>query len=310
MALAENTAAAVDLKGRIAGLMAGFSVETTPGAAAKIGNYREHLFPGTTVYITFLPGSDLAETIALARRLRAEGFNPVPHLAARSLPDRATLEDSLIQLTGEAGVRQVLLIGGALAQPVGAFSDTMQVLDTGLFDTHGIKKIGVAGHPEGSPDISETGIRQALQWKNRFAERTDAELYIVTQFCFEAAPIIDWERRIRAEGNRLPIHIGVPGLATIRTLMGHAKACGVGPSMRFLIKQAGNVTKLLATSAPDRLVSDLAAHIAAEPECAIAGLHIYPLGGLRKSARWCYGVLDGKHRLRSDGGFEVDVDLG
>src|SRR5947207_890592 len=110
----------------------------------------------------------------------------------------------------------------------------MQVLATGLLDRYGIRKIGVAGHPEGSPDITDEAIAQALRWKNDFAERTDADIYLVTQFCFEADPIIRWDKRIRAEGNRLPIHVGIPGLATLKTLMAHAKACGIGPSMRFI----------------------------------------------------------------------------
>ena len=217
-------------------LMSGFTTETTPGAAAKITDYRAHLRPGATVFITFLPGSSFADTIAVAARLRHEGFNPVPHFAARSVPSRAFLDENLARLTGEAGVDQALLIGGALNQPLGEFSNTMQLLDTGLFDRHGIGRIGIAGHPEGSPDIPDAQVRAALAWKNAFAERTGASLYIVTQFCFEAAPVIAWDRRIQSEGNRLPIYIGIPGLASLKALIGHAKACGIGPSMRFLTR--------------------------------------------------------------------------
>ena len=66
----------------------------------------------------------------------------------------------------------------------------------------------------------------------------------------EADPVIAWDKRIQAEGNRLPVYIGLPGLATLKALIGHARACGIGPSMRFLTRQARNVTKLLAVSAP------------------------------------------------------------
>jgi methylenetetrahydrofolate reductase (NADPH) len=149
-----------------------------------------------------------------------------------------------------------------------------------------------------------------LAWKNAFAERTGADLYIVTQFCFEAAPVIAWDKRLRAGGNRLPIHIGIPGLATLKTLLGHAKACGIGPSMRFLTRQARNVTKLMTVSAPDRLVTDLAAYSASDPDCGIAGVHVYPLGGLRRSALWANAAADGQITMNRDGkGFTVDVDL-
>lgn len=288
--------------------MSGFSLETTPNAAAKVEDFRAHVRPGTNIYITFLPGSDIEDTIKVAKRLRREGFNPVPHLAARSMPDRNTFARTLQCLRDEAAVSQVLLIGGGVSQPVGEFSDTMQLLATGLLDKHGIRKIGVAGHPEGSPDIPDEAIKQALRWKNDFARRTDAEMYIVTQFCFEIEPIIKWDQHIQAEGNVLPIHIGIPGLATVKTLLGHAKACGIGPSMRFITRQAMNVAKLLTVSAPDKLVAALASYQANDRRCGIKGAHVFPLGGLKKSADWSYAVVDGDFRLSPNGqGLWVDV---
>lgn len=310
MSLANEAAAGGNVKQQIIDFMSGFTAETTPGAAAKIADYREHLRPGTTVYITFLPGSDFEQTITVAKRLQQEGFNPVPHFAARSIPDRVFLERSLQRLQHEVGLTQALVIAGAVDKPLGEFSDSMQLLETGLFDRYGITKIGVAGHPEGSPDISDEAIKQALRWKNGFAERTGARLYVVTQFCFDAQPIIDWDRKIQAEGNRLPVYVGIPGLATLKTLLNHAKACGIGPSMRFLTKQARNLAKLMTVSAPDRLVTQLARYRASDGNCGIAGVHMYPLGGLRKSAKWSYGVIDGEFTLAKDGkGFSVDADI-
>lgn len=297
-----------DQRQEITRFMADFSLETTPHSAAKIVDFHEHLRAGATVYITFLPGSDLNDTIAVARRLRNEGFNPVPHIAARSIVSRSVLEQSLARLAGEANVTQALLIGGAIPAPLGEYSDTMQILATGLFDKYGIVRIGVAGHPEGSPDIPEEAVRQALKWKNDFANRTAASMYIVTQFCFEAAPIIQWDKHIQAEGNQLPIHIGIPGLATLKTLMAHAKACGIGPSMRFISRQAMNVAKLLTVAAPDKLVADLAAYQSGNARCGIENVHMYPLGGLKKSAQWSYAVADGRFDLNADGkGFSVEM---
>jgi methylenetetrahydrofolate reductase (NADPH) len=287
-------------------LVEGFSIETTPGSATKIPDYREHLRPGTSVAVTFLPGSDFADTVVTARRLREEGFDPAPHLAARSIPTRAAFEDFLKRLRGEAAVTHVLVLAGALDEPLGDFENSMQLLETGLLDKHGITRIGVAGHPEGSSDISPDDLKAALDWKNAFAQRSDAAVYIATQFCFQAAPIIAWDQAIRAQGNTLPIQIGVPGLATLKTLINHAKACGIGPSMRFLTRQARNMAKLLTVSAPDRLLLDLARCKASDPGCGIRGIHVYPLGGLKKSAEWTYAVADGAFTVRPDGkGFTV-----
>ncbi len=295
-----------DAKQQVVDFLTGFSIETTPGSAAKIPDYRALLRPGTTVNVTHLPGSDFLDTVTTAKRLKAEGFEPAPHVAARSTPDRATLEDWLKRLQDEVGVTHILALGGGVSQPVGDFDSSMQLLETGLFDKYGVKTIGVAGHPEGSPDIPEPALAEALAWKNAFAERSDAAFYIATQFCFEAAPIIAWDRRLREAGNRLPIHIGVPGLATIKTLLGHARACGVGPSMRFLTRQATKLAKLMTVNAPDRLVLDLARYRAEDPDCGIRQVHVYPLGGMRKSAAWVYGVLDGDFEIDGDGkGFKV-----
>jgi methylenetetrahydrofolate reductase (NADPH) len=299
-----------DRKQQILDFVDGFTIETTPGSALKIPDYRSHLRAGATVSVTFLPGSDFADTVTTAKRLKDEGFKPAPHFAARSIPSRADFESNLKRLQDEVGVEEVVALGGAVNNPVGEYESSMQLLETGLFDKYGVKRIGLAGHPEGSPDISDRGLAEALTWKNAFAERSDAEFYLATQFCFEAAPIIAWDIAIRNAGNRLPIHIGIPGLATLKTLINHAKACGIGPSMRVLTRQAKNITKLLNIRAPDRLVSELAAYRAGDPDCGIRRVHVYPLGGLRRSAQWIYAVADGDFILGKDGwSFKVDKDI-
>jgi methylenetetrahydrofolate reductase (NADPH) len=298
-------------KRQIIDFVTDFTIETTPGSALKIPDYRAHLRPGTKVAVTFLPDSEFADTITTAARLKAEGFDPLPHFAARSIPSEALLETWLKQLQDEVGITEVVALGGAVDKPLGPFDSSMALLETGLFDKYAIRKIGVAGHPEGSPDISDQAIKEALTWKNAFAERSGAEIYIATQFCFEAAPIIAWDRAIQSQGNKLPIHIGVPGLATIKTLLNHARACGVGPSMRFLTRQARNITKLMTVSTPDKLVFELARYRAEDPGCGIARVHVYPLGGLRRSAAWTYAVADGDFSLKpKDKGFTIDRDIG
>ena len=307
-AVAENE---TDLRKRqIVEFLSGFTIETTPGSALKIADYRDLLRPGTSVSVTFLPGSDFADTVATAKRLKGEGMEPVPHFAARSIPSEADFEAYLKRLQDEVGVSQVVALAGGVTSPLGPYDSSMQLLETGLFDKYGIKTIGVAGHPEGSPDISEAALAEALAWKNAFAARSDADFYIATQFCFQAAPIIAWDKAIREAGNALPIHIGIPGLATLKTLINHARACGVGPSMRVLTRQARNISKLLTVSAPDKAVADLAAYKAVEPDCGIQKVHVYPLGGLRRSAAWAYAVVDGDFTLRGPGkGFSVNREI-
>ncbi|MGV3593269.1 MAG: metFprotein, partial [Gammaproteobacteria bacterium] len=117
-----------------------------------------------------------------------------------------------------------------------------------------------------------------------------------------------WDKRIQAEGNTLPIHIGIPGLATIKTLLAHATACGIGPSMRIITRQAANIAKLMTTRMPDKITRDLANYQANDPKCGITQCHLYPLGGMAKSAKWLYAVQDGKFNL-TDEGFDVTVEI-
>ncbi len=193
-----------------------------------------------------------------------------------------------------------MLIAGAVDKPLGEFHSTAQLLETGVLDKYGIQSIGFAAHPEGSPDMSDELIQQALNFKNDFAQRSDADCYLVTQFCFEATPIIEWDKAIQSVGNRLPIHIGVPGLATLKSLIMHSKACGIGTSMRFLTRQAKNVSKLLLVNQPDILCADLAIYKATDENCGIDSVHLYPLGGVTRTADWAYAVRDGHFTLTDD----------
>jgi methylenetetrahydrofolate reductase (NADPH) len=191
---------------------------------------------------------------------------------------------------GEAGVEQALLLAGGVAQPHGAFHSSMQLIETGLFDKAGFKRLHVAGHPEGNRDIDPDGgdaaVMEALRWKNDFARRTDAKMALATQFAFEAGPIIAWAERLRAEGIEIPIHIGIAGPAKLQTLIKFAIACGVGPSLKVLQKRAMDVTKLLLPYEPTEVLTELAAHKAAHPDFNIEAVHFFPLGGIKTNATW------------------------
>lgn len=294
---------------QIRDLVADFSIELTPAMAAKHAALGDLLPAGTPVYVAFVPGEDHLSVVATAARLSTEGLRPVPHFPARSIVDRAQLEDYLQRVTGEAGVDEVLVIGGGIDVPRGAFSGTQALLDTGLFDAYGIRAIGLAGHPEGQRELDAPGAATSLEQKLAFAERTAAEVRLVTQFVFEAEPVLAWERAIRARGNALAIHVGVPGPATVKSLLNYARLCGVGNSVRVLSRQAGNLFKLASLSYPDALITALARARAADPGTRIERLHFYPFGGLARTARWIDAIRSGAFTMHDDGlGFTVEAD--
>jgi methylenetetrahydrofolate reductase (NADPH) len=276
-------------------LLRDFSIETTPRGALKVDDFREHLASGTRVYVTSLPGSDFSDTLRTCVRLRSEGMEPVPHFTARSIADENTLSDYLDRATSEAGVRHVLALGGADREPAGNFEDSAQMIETGLFGRYGIQSIGIAGHPEGSPDIERLALRDFGLRKIRYARDAGIQMYLVTQFIFDAKPLLDWVTRIRGDGNSLPVIVGVPGPASLKALIGHATNCGVGASMNFLTRQARHVSKLLSLQTPDELVEQVAQQAQKNPELGIAGLHLFTLGSFAVTADWA------RNRSGSDG---------
>ena len=289
----------------IANSASDWSIEVTPAGATKIESFAGILEEGTTVNVTFLPGSDPLDTIATAKRLADDGMNAVPHIAARSLQNKEQLDDLLKRMTSQANVREVLVIGGGVDNPVGEFDCTMQILQTGLIQKYGITHIGVSGHPEGSPDISADQLAQAISQKNEFARKEGLSLYMETQFCFDPAAVLAWEKTIRQAGNQLPIRIGIPGPATIKTLFRFAQISGIGPSMRFVAKQARNVAKLMTVQSPHELLAGLAEGMAADNKCLLQHFHYYPFGGFAKTAAYAKAVEQGNIRLLPKGGFEV-----
>lgn len=282
-----------------------FSIEVMPRTAAKIESFSALLPAGTRVYIAHLDGTSFDEMLATASRLRDEGFPVMPHIPARIVRDAAMLEDWLRAYRDGAGVDQALVLAGGISTPQGAFHSSMQLLETGLFDKYGFNRLHVAGHPEGNRDIDPDGTTQlvdaAARWKQSFAERTDADMALVTQFAFEAEPIVDWARRYAAAGIDLPIHIGIAGPAKLQTLLKFAIACGVGPSLRVLQRRARDVTKLLKPIEPTSLLSDLAAELRTGPQANIAQLHVFPLGGISASAAYMTALQTDEQSLLSRG---------
>ena len=266
----------------------GFSIEVMPRTAEKVESFGDILPAGTRVYIAHIDGTPIEDMVATAKRLHAEGYPVMPHFPARIIKDRATLLDWVARYKGEADVKQGLLLAGGVAQPVGDFQTSMQLLESGAFD--GFERLHVAGHPEGNKDIDPDGsdrmVMEAARWKSAFAERTDAKMAMATQFCFEADPVIAWVDRLKAEGINLPVHIGVAGPAKLQTLIKFAIACGVGPSLRVLQKRAMDVTKLLLPYEPTEFVAALAAHKAKNPDFGIEAVHFFPLGGIKTNATW------------------------
>lgn len=278
------------LSPEVEAFLQGYSIEVMPRTSQKVEDFRAILPAGTRVYIAHIEGTPIEDMVATAKRLNAEGFPVMPHFPARIIKDEATLKDWIARYQGEADVDQALLLAGGVDQPHGDFHSSMQLMESGAFDAAGFKHLHVAGHPEGNKDIDPDGgmkvVDEALAWKQKFSERTDAKMAIATQFAFEAGPIIAWADNLKAAGIDLPIHIGIAGPAKLQTMIKFAIACGVGPSLRVLQRRAKDVTKLLLPFEPTDVMSELAAHKAANPDFNVTHVHFFPLGGIKTNANW------------------------
>jgi len=285
---ARETGPAAPARTDLAGLLAGYSIEVMPRTAEKVADFRDLLPAGTRVSIAHIDGTSFEDMLATAKRLSAEGFVPMPHFPARSIPDRATLADWVARYRGEAGVTQGLILAGGVPSPRGPFTSSMDLLETGLFD--GFERLHVAGHPEGSRDIDPKGgeaeVMAALRWKQEFADRSDSTFAIATQFAFEAAPVLAWADRLAAAGITMPVHLGIAGPAKLQTLIKFAIACGVGPSLNVLQKRARDVSKLLMPMEPTEILSALAQARAEGRGTNIERIHFFPLGGIKANAEW------------------------
>ncbi len=292
-------AAEYRLRARIVAFMAQFSIEATRPSAADIAALGI-LKRGTQVYLTAVPGKPMGETIGAAVRLRAAGFEPVPHVAVRNFASVEALDDFLARLNGEAAVERLLVIAGDRAE-YGPFRSALDAIDGGVLSRRGVRTIGVAGYPDGHPRIGTEELDRALRLKVAAAEATGLKVEIVTQFCFDVRTILDFVARLRALGFDHPVRIGAPGPTSLASLMRYAARCGVQTSAQALVRRSGLIRQMFAMAMPDNLVRVLA-------EVAPAGVfpHFFSFGGVSATGRWARAVADGRIAIEGVDGFQVE----
>lgn len=278
------------------------SLEMTYHDVGHLNECRMLLGRGGRIYVSHLPQQSWEQSVAAAIEVQEAGFTPVPHVPARHLENAGQLDQLLAQLTRKAGVEQLLLIAGDRA-PIGSFASSGEVLRTGLLQRHGIRRVSVAGHPEGHPQVANEELRSAEIDKAHLAAEAGIGLGFVTQFAFDADPIVQWTRNLRARGLRNPVHIGLAGPARLTTLVQYALRCGVGPSVKALSGRAASFGRLLGQHGPEALVRELAR--ARESGLEIDGIHLFSFGGLARTCRWIRAVEDGSFSPDETLGFTV-----
>jgi methylenetetrahydrofolate reductase (NADPH) len=289
----------------IADFVQGFSIEATRPTAAEIDVLAAIIPSGTRVYVSAVPARPPQEVLDSAIRLRAAGFSPVPHVVARTFATTAALDEFLAQLTSKADVERLLIIAGDRDRPAGDLRSSLEVIDGGLLQRRGIREIGIAGYPEGHPRISQHDLDRALMDKIAAAEATGIRVHIVTQFCFDAAAILQWIRRLRDFGLEHPVRVGLAGPTSLPALLRYARRCGVRASIEGLARQSGLARQLFAMTAPDTLVQALA-QARSDRRLGMVKPHFFAFGGVAATARWASAVAEGHIMLEAGPGFRVE----
>jgi methylenetetrahydrofolate reductase (NADPH) len=260
-------------------------------------------FPrGTPVYVSAIPKRPPAAQIETVARVAGAGFEPVPHISARSFTSAADLDRHLGLLADGAGVRRVLVIGGDLPAPAGPFFAALEVIESGLLQARGIIEAGITGYPEGHPRLDAPVLDRAMAAKIEAATGTGLAVHIVTQFCFSAPTILAWIGRLRDQGIDVPVRVGLAGPTTLSGLLRFARICGVSASAQGLMRHTGLARQLFGMVTPDTVLRPLAEAAAGRPSMAP---HIFPFGGLAAAARWAGTAAAGRFTLDSSGGFTV-----
>jgi methylenetetrahydrofolate reductase (NADPH) len=252
----------------------------------------EHLPPGRTVTVTASPAKGIEATLDLTERLARQGYDAVPHLAARMVSGRTELAEICARLTA-VGVRTVFVPGGDQDPPAGDYTSALDLLEDLTALGKPFPQVGIAGYPESHPTISDDLTVQAMWDKRRHAD------HIVSNLNFDPGSIRAWVDRMRLRGITHPLLLGIPGPIDRTKLLTMATKIGVGDSTRFLAKHKGTFARLAAPGGftGERFLEQCAP-LFARPEALVTGLHVYTFNQVAETETWRKSYLQ---RLRDAG---------
>lgn len=230
------------------------------------------------VAVTCSPTRGVDVTLDICERLVRRGFRVVPHVVAKTVRDEPHLREILRRI-GNLHIDSIFVPGGDGPKPIGKYSTAYELLRAIAEHDHGIREIGVAGHPEGHPSVPKHVLMDELERKQALAT------YLVTQMCFDAPALSTWLRAVRDRGIGLPAWIGLPGVVDRAVLLATSMRIGVGDSLRFLRSQGNVVGRLLTSYRPDDFLRELAPTLA-DPLLRVAGFHLYSFNQVKQSEDW------------------------
>ena len=246
-----------------------------------------HVPKDVRLTVTASPAKGQDVTVDLTVALAGHGYEVAPHLSAQQIRDRAHLTD-IVARCREAGIRDVFVVGGDPTETPTEFPDAHALLVALHELDHGFTEIGIGGHPEGHPAVSEDVLFQALKDKAALAT------HIKTQIVFDPAVILRWARELTRRGIDLPVHVGVPGAVHRQKLLRVSGGLGIGESAKFLKKQQTLLWRFFVPGgySPDKIIKGLAPHIG-KPDNRLEGFHVFTFNDLEPTEEWRQKMLSG-----------------
>jgi methylenetetrahydrofolate reductase (NADPH) len=241
---------------------------------------------GTPVYVNHLPTHTLADSLASLVAVHEAGLEPVPHVSARRILNRAEVDSFLGHAVNKAGVKKVLVLGGDEPAPLGPYADAAQLIREGILPACGIREIGIASYPEGHPRIPRATLERAFDDKLALASAQGLGAYVVTQFSFAPARIVEHCNALARRAPGVPVYVGMVGPTSAGTLLRFAQRCGVSASLRALRAQGMVAVNLVTHTDPGEQLAALARYSASHPESSVVGVHVFSFGDAGVAARW------------------------
>jgi len=275
----------------LAELIAASSLEMSPRELHRARDVAAALPKDTCVYIPSLPGLPLSRTLEAVAAIRAAGLDPVPHVSARRILDRDDFQIFLKKSVQQYGVHRAMVIGGDEPRAKGPYVDSLQVLEEGILSECGIREIGVAGYPEGHPRISNTALHEAFRRKVDLARAQKLGLYVVTQFSFNPARVVEYCAELERTFPSVGVYVGIAGPTDPVALARYAQRCGVSASLRALRNLGSGIAKLVTHTDPSEQIASVAGYAARRESSNVVGVHLYSFGGAVRTAEWMRGLL-------------------
>ena len=201
----------------------------------------------------------------------------VPHVRAREIADKDHLERISRQIR-DLGIDEVFVIRGD-GEKKGIYNNSSQILVELAKAGIGLNKVGIAGYPEGIPGMTSEQLLEGIRARSKIANEMGAQLYLVTQMCFDPDLISSYVRNLRQNGIDIPVTVGLPAPEKRGNLYETAVRCRVGNSKEKILEDGRENEEF----PPDKLVDDIAI---ADSNGHILGYHIYSFNRVKRLRKW------------------------